>query len=149
MKIAVLFDEENQHQEADLMKKMKLVHDFSYCGYTIKSKKLNRQLLNIERTDLFVILVGPSTRFLSSQFIDDLKLIINSTKTILCLNLEGMIGLDENHCPKILWDCGALQTPFGEENFIYLLNVMKLEDRKAIRTGSFHIRKDPRPYDME
>lgn len=60
-----------------------------------------------------------------------------------------MIGLDENHCPKILWDCSALHMPFGEEDFIYLLNVMKLEDRKAIQTGSFHIRKDPRPYDME
>lgn len=149
MKIAVLFDEENQTQEVDLLKKLKLVHDFNYYGYTIKSKGLNRQLLAIEKTDLFVILIGPSTRFLSSQFIDDLKLIINATKAILCLNLGGMIGLDENDCPRLLWDCGALHMSFSEEDFIYLLNVIKLDDRKAIRAGSFHIRKYPRPYDAE
>lgn len=149
MPAILLFDEENQQGEITLLKKWKLDYNLTYKGYTIKNEDLNFQSLNIEEKVLYVILVGPGTRFLSAQFMDDVKLIIESTNAILCLNLNGTIGLDEDHCPRILWDCGALHMPFGRKDVAYLLEVMKLDNSERNPSGSFHLRKHSRPFDME
>jgi len=149
MNIAVLFDEENQQQEIALLKAWQSDHQFTYSPYAIKDDHSYSKPLNVEESDLFIILIGESSRFLSAQFIDDLKLIINSSKTILCLNMNGFIGLNEEDCPRALWDCGALHMPFDEENLRYSLSVIKLDTRIHHPTGSFHFRKDARPFDME
>jgi len=149
MNVTVLFDEENQQQEIALLNAWQLNHQFTYKGYAIKDDHFYFETLNVEEIDLFIILIGESSRFLSLQFIADLKLIINSNKTVLCLNTNGFIGLNEDNCPRILWDCGALHMPFDEENVRYSLNVIKLDTRIDHPTGSFHFRKDARPFDME
>lgn len=149
MNVTVLFDEENQQQDIALLKAWQLNHQFTYKGYAIKDDHSYFESFDVEETDLFIILIGESSRFLSGQFITDLKLMMNATKAILCLNTNGFIGLNEDNCPRILWNCGALHMPFDEENVRYSLNVIKLDTRIANPTGSFHFRKDARPFDME
>ena len=148
MNVTVLFDEENQQQEIVLLKAWQLDHQFTYSGYAIKDDHSYTQPLNVDKTELFIIIIGESNRFLSAQFITDLKLIMNSTKAILCLNTNGFIGLNEDNCPRVLWDCGALHMPFDEENVRYSLNVIKPDTRIEHPTGSLHFRKDARPFDM-
>lgn len=147
MIVTILFDEENQQNEIALIKKWNLNHHLTYIGYTIKDKQLD--LVSLDETEIFVILIGISTKFLSTQFTERVKSIIGSTKAILCLNINGFIGLNEDDCPRMLWDCGALHMPFDEENVRYSLNVIKLDTRIDNSTGSFHFRKDARPFDIE
>lgn len=147
MIVTILFDEENQQNEIALIKNWNLNHHLTYIGYTIKDKQLD--LVSLDETEIFVILIGISTKFLSMQFTERVKSIIDSTKAILCLNINGFIGLNEGDCPRMLWDCGALHMPFDEENVRYSLNVIKLNTRIDNPTGSFHFRKDARPFDIE
>ncbi|SOD14996.1 hypothetical protein [Pedobacter xixiisoli] len=147
---AILFDKENQRHEIELIKSWQLNCHVAYIGFDIKANEQKIEFSLIEETTLFVILIGESTRFLSNSFNDTVKSIIESTKAILCLNLNGFVALDEIHCPRLLWDCGAIHMPLaGKEDFIYLINTVKSDARVEQRTGSFHIRKHPRPYDMD
>lgn len=149
MKIAILFDEENQQEEVTLLKKWELDYDLGFIGYGIKSKKSDFTDIDIKDYSIFVILIGESSRFLSAQFISDVKLIINSPKSILCFNINGFIGLSEEECPRILWDCGAIHMSFDKENVSYSLSAIKSDARETNKSGSFHFRKEARPYDME
>lgn len=147
--VTVFFDEENQQDKIILIKNWKLNYPITYIGFTIKAKKEIFDLSIIKETMLFVVLIGESTKFLSKEFIDCLELITKSTNAILCFNLNGIIGINEDECPRVLWDCGAIHMPFDKENVSYSLNTIKLNTRKDKNKGSFHFRKDIRPWDME
>ena len=150
MNITVLFDKENQREEISLMKSWNLSHQLNFIGFDIKAGEENLDLADIEATTLFIVLIGESTRFLDRNFLASLTLLVASTRAILCLNLNGFVGLDENHCPRTLWDCGAIHMPFGSEKEInYWLDHIKHDARVEQRTGSFHFKKHSGSFDLE
>lgn len=147
--ITVLFDTENQQQELISLKSWRLPYHFSFRAYHIKATDQIHLPLDITQTDLFVILIGTSTNYLSASFYEDLKEIINADKAIICFNLNETIALDENNCPRLLWDCGTINMPFTKKDVAYTLEITALNARVTHPTNSYHIRKNPRPYDSE
>jgi hypothetical protein len=148
-RITILFDAENHQEELAALKSWKLPYHFSFRGYHIKAEDENNLPIDITQTDLFVILIGASTNYLSVGFFEDVREIINSDKAILCFNLGKTIGLDENNCPRLLWNCGTINMPFTKDDFTYTLDIIVLDARIIDPKKSYHIRKNPRPYHSE
>lgn len=142
-KSLVLFDIENQAAEIQALKDWNLSSEFEFRGYTIKAA-INA--LNTELYDQFIVLIGESTKYLNHQFIEDLKLIIATTKPILCLNLNGFVALEEDICPIVLHDVGAIHMAFAKEDLAISLDYIKPDARIINPNGSYHFRKDQRSF---
>ncbi|RZK66226.1 MAG: hypothetical protein EOO95_06395 [Pedobacter sp.] len=142
-KSLILFDLENQSAEIQKIKDWDLKWQFEFRGYTIKSGAMP---LNTDVHHQFIILVGESTKYLSKQFYEDLDAIILTTKPILCLNLNGYVGLEEKICPIVLHDSGAIHMAFSNEDLAMSLDYIKPDAKIVNPNGSYHFKKDPRSF---
>ena len=137
----VLFDDENQIEEITLLKNWELASDFNLAGFAIKDEIVNkRQEIDLSEIDLVIVLIGESTKFLGSRFKTVTQKILQSDVSILCLNTNGFIGLEENICPKILADAGCIHMPFTKKDLQLSLSYIKPNGRLKNKTGSFHFK---------
>lgn len=142
-KALVLYDIENQSDAIYDLKDWNLNYDFEFEGYGIKSFSEDPILGDY---DLYIILIGASTRYLDQRFYKDVEQIIAVLKPILCLNLNGFVALEEDTCPKLLHDAGAIHMPFTMDDLIFSLQSIKPDTRIVNPKGSYHLRRFQRPF---
>lgn len=144
-KYLILFDKENQEKEVDAIKSWGLNYNFVYCGYTIK-ESCTQSEIDLE-ADGYILLTGESTKHLSLLFFRDLTSIVKTLKPILCLNLNGFVDLEENICPPLLYNVGAIHMAFSKEDLRISLDYLKDDTRIKNPNSSFHFKKYQPPFD--
>lgn len=82
-KTLILFDKENQLGEVQLIKDWNISRMFDYHGYLIRGRVEDIDLSDYE---LFIVLIGESTKYLGSQFYGVVMEIASTDRPILCLN---------------------------------------------------------------
>jgi len=143
-KSLILYDKENQSDKIQVLKDWGLDYHFEFKGYGIKPLAGGPILTDY---DLYIILIGESTRYLDHEFYADVEHIIATSKPILCLNLNSFVALEEDICPRLLYDAGAIHMPFTKDDLLFSLQSIQPDSRLVNPHGSYHFRRFQSPYD--
>ena len=143
----VLFDSENQATETQSLKEWSTCNLFLF-PFNIKENQSMDILKEISKHNIqgIIFVIGPSTNYLHSIFLEDSKKVISLTLPIICFNINQNLGLDEISCPRFLWSVGAIHMPLTAEDVTFTLCNIKADARIHESTGSFFFRRNY-PYD--
>ncbi len=91
-------------------------HEINYARDSSKEESIKRQLLErLNNSNLFVVLIGEQTKFLTKFVLWEMEQAIKQEIPIIAINLNGKRELDENRCPPIIKDKLVLHISFNQK----------------------------------
>lgn len=91
-------------------------HDLNYARDTSQEELIKRQLsIRLRSSQVFVSLVGQSTRYLYKFVRWEIEQAIRLDLPIIVVNLNGLRTLDWELCPPLLREAHGLHIPFGSK----------------------------------
>lgn len=91
-------------------------HEINYARDLSKEESIKRQLLQrLNSSNLFVVLVGEQTKFLTKFVRWEMEQALKQEIPIIAINLNGKRDLDDNRCPVILKDKLVLHISFNQK----------------------------------
>jgi hypothetical protein len=117
-------------------------HEINYARDNSKEESIKRQLLErLNNSNLFIVLVGEQTRYLTKFVRWEIEQAIKQEIPIIVINLNGKREMDENRCPPILKEHLVLHISFNQKIIEKAINEwigLNNQLKKEKKTGPFY-----------
>jgi hypothetical protein len=135
-----------KHNQTDFFKDFNFfdAHEINYARDSSKEESIKRQLLErLNNSNLFIILIGEQTKFLTKFVRWEMEQAIKQDIPIIAINLNGKREMDENRCPPLIKDQLVLHISFNQKIIEKAVNEW-IESRAQLKrenkTGAFYFK---------
>ncbi|KFF05552.1 TIR domain-containing protein [Flavobacterium reichenbachii] len=118
------------------------VHDLEQVRDTSTEETIKRSLRRrLNASDVFVVLIGRSTRYLYKFVRWEIEVAIDMNLPIIAINLDNSRAINYDLCPPILRDTLAIHVPFSPDIVNYAITNWPYSHRNYRSqgvSGSYH-----------